>query len=415
MPIRPTARDSNHIPDSARCNDDERHNVSVVPSAASWFDLDEVRAKVVHPSSIDRVPGGGSAKQLWLWATSIGILTLFVVAIGFSFLTPEVLLTDAARGLSGARRADAENAVRTSIIQVGGSIIVIGALGLAAWRLMLTDRQLGSMEASAQASADSARAALENVQHQREPTRREEQVRWEDKLRDAYADWAAALFYAAVANCDIGDANKKGDAEKKRRAREAFDSNHFRTETIMLRILMMEKRPSLLSALKEINAQKMPDGPFAPKLRAMFWDNLHQDAHLYRDAVGAFLGLLRQRLERFSDVVTDPTLEDFSLPNGDNYRAYVVNEFKKRNLHWQEGWALRAIVRVGPLALFGSSARSRSSRSLAVHWPKVVSGLAWLHPACCGAGGRAAVPGMPFARNDAVRVPPQAISGRYKV
>jgi hypothetical protein len=45
-------------------------------------------------------------------------------------------------------------------------------------------------------------------------------------------------------------------AEKKRRAREAFDSNHFRAETIMRCILMMEKRPALLSALKELDSQK---------------------------------------------------------------------------------------------------------------------------------------------------------------
>ena len=199
---------------------------------------------------------------------------------------------------------------------------------------MLTDRQLRSMEASAQAAADNARAAIDSVQHQREWSRREEQSRWEDKLRDAYADWAAALFYASIANCDIGDANKFGDAEKMRRAKETFDSNHFKAETIMLRILMMEKRPQLLSALKRIDLEKMPDGPFDPELRGVFWENLHKDAHLYRDVVGAFLGLMRRRLERLSDLVTDPKLEGFSLPDGGDYRSYVSNEFSKRQLHW---------------------------------------------------------------------------------
>jgi hypothetical protein len=118
------------------------------------------------------------------------------------------------------------------------------------------------------------------------------------------------------------------------RAKEAFDSNHFKAETIMLRILMMEKRPSLLSALKRIDSEKMPDGPFDPKLRGVFWENLHQDVHLYRDVVGAFLGLMRRRLERLSDLVTDPELEGFSLSNGDDYRSYVIDEFSKRQMHW---------------------------------------------------------------------------------
>jgi hypothetical protein len=47
------------------------------------------------------------------------------------------------------------------------------------------------MGASAQAALDGARAAIDNVEHQRERSRREEQTRWEDKLRDAYAEWAA--------------------------------------------------------------------------------------------------------------------------------------------------------------------------------------------------------------------------------
>jgi hypothetical protein len=81
------------------------------------------------------------------------------VSILISFFSPERLLTDAAAGLVGKDRVEAENAVRSSIIQVGGSIIVIGMLGLAAWRLILTDRQLRSMEASAQAALDGARAA----------------------------------------------------------------------------------------------------------------------------------------------------------------------------------------------------------------------------------------------------------------
>jgi len=287
-----------------------------------------------HDSSIVRSVDGERAKQAWLWGIAVVILISFLVAIGLSFLAPETFLTDAARGLSIKERVDAENAVRDSIIQVGGSIVVIGTLGLAAWRLMLTDRQLRSMEASARAAADNAQAAIANVEHQRERTKREEQGRWEDKLRDAYADWAAALFYAAIAHCDIGDAMKDRDEEKEGRAKKDFDGNHFRAETIKLRILMMEKRPSLLSALKYIDSEKMADGPFNPEFRGLYWDNLHTDAHLYRDVVGAFLGLMRCRLERLSDLVTNPELDPFSLPTGDDYRRYAIDEFKKRQLQW---------------------------------------------------------------------------------
>jgi hypothetical protein len=288
----------------------------------------------MRDKAVETSPYGSRRTRVWLSGGAIGILLLFLASIAYSFLAPETLLTDAARGLTGAERVDAEDAVRSSIIQVGGSIIVIGTLALAAWRLMLTDRQLRSMEASARASADNARAALANVKHQVRRTKRDERVRWEDKLRDAYADWAAALFYAAVVNCDIGDANKLGDAEKRRRARDAFDANHFRAETIMLRILMMEKRPSLLAALKDLERQKMPDGPFASGLRQQFWNNLDQDPQLYRDVVGAFLRLTRERLERFSDLVTDPGLKGFALPDGADYRAYAADEFRKRHLPW---------------------------------------------------------------------------------
>jgi hypothetical protein len=287
-----------------------------------------------HYSSFLGSIGGERGRQVWLWGIIVVILLSFLAAIGLSFLAPETFLTDAARGLSLKDRVDAENAVRDSIIQVGGSIIVIGTLGLAAWRLMLTDRQLKSMEASAQAAADNAQAAIANVEHQKERTQREEQGRWEDKLRDAYADWAAALFYAAIAHCDIGDAMKDRDEGKERKAKGEFDRNHFRAETIKLRILMMEKRPSLLSALKYIDSEKMADGPFDPKFRGVFWANLHTDAHLYRDVVGAFLGLMRCRLERLSDLVTNPELDQFSLPTGDDYRRYAIDEFKKRNLQW---------------------------------------------------------------------------------
>jgi hypothetical protein len=289
---------------------------------------------VTDESSIVQAGDGERTKRVWLWGIGIGVFALFLAAIGFSFLAPETLLTDAAASLAGKERVEAENAVRASIIQVGGSIIVMGTLALAAWRLMLTDRQLRSMEASAQAAADNARAAVENVRHQRERSRREEQSRWEDKLRDAYADWAAALLVASVANCDVGDATKFDDPEKVRRAKETFDREHFKAETITLRILMMEKRPSLLSALKRIDDEKMPDGPIDIALRGRFWEYLHNDPYLYRDVVGAFLGLMRRRLARLTDLVTDPEIEGFSLPAGDGYRAYVMDEFRKRNLPW---------------------------------------------------------------------------------
>jgi hypothetical protein len=45
-----------------------------------------------------------------------------------SFFSPERLLTNAAAGLAGKDGVEAENAVRSSIIKVGGSIIVIGML-----------------------------------------------------------------------------------------------------------------------------------------------------------------------------------------------------------------------------------------------------------------------------------------------
>jgi hypothetical protein len=105
--------------------------------------------------------------------------------------------------------------------------------------IMLTDRQLRSMEASAQAAADNAQAAIANVEHQKERTQREEQGRWEDKLRDAYADWAAALFYAVIAHCDLGDAMKDRDEGKERKAKEDFDRRRWCSG----RPIMDESRP----------------------------------------------------------------------------------------------------------------------------------------------------------------------------
>lgn len=68
--------------------------------------------------------------------------------------------------------------------------------------------------------------------------------------------------------------------------------------------------------------------------RSTFWDYLNADAVLYRDVVGAFLGLMRCRFEQLSDLVTDPAIEDFSLPDGDDYRSYIAAEFGKRGKPW---------------------------------------------------------------------------------
>lgn len=234
-------------------------------TGTDWLEIMPSSKSPETPGDKERSPWA------WLWIIGVAVLGLFLVAILISFFSPEQLLTEAAAKLTGKDRVEAEDAVHSSIIQVGGSIIVIGTLGVAGRRLILMDRQLRAMEASAHAAMDAARAAVDDVELNKEWSRREEQTRWEDKLRDAYAEWAAALFYATIANCDIGDANKFGDSEKKRRAKEDFDRNHFKAETIMLRILMMEKRPSLLSALKQIDREKMPDGPVKAELRGVFW------------------------------------------------------------------------------------------------------------------------------------------------